>query len=56
MFIYTILGKPKLGNLLYQKHLQTETAKMLKYDTIEIWSKIPLETKNKLCLTLFTAE
>jgi len=28
----------------------------MKFIAIEIWSKIPLEIKNKFCLTLFTAE
>jgi len=31
-------------------------ARILKYSAIELWSKIPLEIKNKPCLTLFTAE
>jgi len=31
-------------------------AKMIKYRAIEIWSKIPAETKNKTSLALFLAE
>jgi len=31
-------------------------AKMVKYSTIEMWSTIPSEIKNKTCLALFSAE
>ena len=31
-------------------------AKMIKFSGIEIWSKVPLEIKNKQCLALFSAE
>jgi len=31
-------------------------AKIMKYSAIEIWSKIPPETKNITCWTLFLAE
>ena len=31
-------------------------AKMIKHSAIEIWSRIPLETKNKTCLALFSEE
>jgi len=31
-------------------------AKMIKRSAIEIWSKIPLEIKNKTCLALFLEE
>jgi len=31
-------------------------AKMIKHSAIEIWSRIPLEIKNKTCLALFSEE
>jgi len=31
-------------------------AKMIKHSAIEIWSRIPLEIKNKTCSTLFLEE
>jgi len=31
-------------------------AKMIKYSAIEIWSEIPPEIKNKMCLALLLAE
>jgi len=31
-------------------------AKMIKHSAIEIWSRIPLEIRNKTCLALFSEE
>jgi len=31
-------------------------AKMIKHSAIKIWSRIPLEIKNKTCLALFSEE
>jgi len=38
------------------KARSTSGAKTIKYSTMEIWSKIPPEIKNKTCLALFLAE
>jgi len=38
------------------KALLNSGAKMIKHSAMEIWSRIPLEIKNKTCLALFFEE
>jgi len=46
----------KTRNFALPKSRSNSGVKMLRYSTIEIWSEIRLEIKNKRCLTRFTAE
>jgi len=41
MFIHITQDKSKLDNLLYQKHVQTQVLKMIKYSGIEIYFLSP---------------
>jgi len=54
MFIRTIRDKLKTRQFVFTKSALKPTG--LKYIAIEIWGKIPLEIKNKPCLTLTTVK
>jgi len=56
MSIHIILHKLNLGNLQIPKARSNSDAKMPSYNSIQIWSEILLDTKNKPCLTVFTAQ
>jgi len=43
----------KTGQFALQNARSNSGAKMIKFSSVEIWSKIPLEIKNKACLALF---
>jgi len=48
--------KIKIRQFALPKARSNSGAKMIKYSVIKIWSKIPPEIKNKMCLALFLAE
>lgn len=59
MFIRTIKDKLNLGNSRDRKYVQTQVRKFwvtVQWISINIWSEIPLEIKNKPCLERFTTQ